>query len=140
MDSLLPTTLPESVRGDRRYWLRADGAAFGVNDHFQTAQYIQATSDESDRPIPWCYADMFRHGWMRIHIEHHRVWADGTAGHKATPQQQQWLDTAKTALSSEAGTPTVLSASEHDHQAGATTEPQTAPTRAFLQKIGFKKS
>ncbi len=140
MESLHLTTPPESVRPGQRYWLRADGVAFGVSDHLQSAQYLKAASDESDRPIPWGYADMFRHGWMRIHIEDHRIWADGADGHTATPPQQQWLDTAKTALSSEAGTPAVLSAIEQAHEVGATTEPQTAPTRTFLQKIGFKKS
>ena len=140
MDSLNTPTPPQSVRPDRRYWLRADGIAFEVSDHLQSAQYAQAASDETDRPIPWGYADMFRYGWMRIHIEDNRIWADGATGDTATPPQQQWLDTAKTALSSEAGTPPVLSAIEQAHEVGATTEPQTAPTRTFLQKIGFKRS
>ena len=140
MDAPNTPTPAESVRPGQRFWLRADGIAFEVGDHLQSAQYAQAASDESDRPIPWGYADMFRHGWRRIHIEDHRIWADGETGHKATPQQQQWLDTAKTAISSEAGTPPVLSAIEQAHEVGATTDPQTAPTRTFLQKIGFKRS
>jgi|UniRef100_UPI003783FE5D hypothetical protein len=140
MDPFNTPTPPESARPGHRFWLRADGTAFEVSDHLQSAQYLKAASDEADRPIPWGYADMFRHGWMRIHIEDHRIWADGAAGHTATPPQQQWLDTAKTALSSEAGTPPVISAIEQAHEVGATTEPQTAPTLTFLQKIGFKKS
>ncbi len=140
MESLHLTTPPESVRPDQRYWLRADGAAFEVSDHLQSAQYVQAASDESDRPIPWGYADMFRHGWMRIHVENNRIWADGAAGYAATPQQQQWLAAARSAISGEAGAPTVLSAIEQAHEVGATTGPQTEPTRSFLQKIGFKRS
>lgn len=140
MDPFNTLTPPESVRPDRRYWLRADGAAFEVSDHLQSAQYVQAVSDESDRPIPWGYADMFRHGWMRIHLEQHRIWADGAAGHAATPPQQQWLVAARTSLSGEAETPTVLSATKQAHQVIATTDPQTEPTRTFLQKIGFKRS
>jgi len=140
MDPFNTLTPPESVRPDRRYWLWADGAAFEVSDHLQSAQYAQAASDEADRPIPWGYEDMFRHGWMRIHIEHHCVWADGAAGHTATPPQQQWLAAVRTALSGEAGTPTVLSATDQAHEVAVSTDPQTEPTRTFLQKLGLKKS
>jgi|GEM_PF-2267326 len=140
MDPFNTPTPPESARPGHRFWLRADGTAFEVSDHLQSAQYVQAASDEADRPIPWGYADMFRHGWMRIHLENNRIWADGAAGHTATPPQQQWLVAARTALSSEAGTPTVLSATKQAQQVIATTDPQTEPTRTFLQKIGFKRS
>jgi hypothetical protein len=133
-------TPPEKVRPDRRYWLRADGAALEVSDHLQSAQYAKAASDEEDRPITWGYADMLRHGWMRIHIEHHRVWADGAAGHTATPPQQQWIAAVRIALSGEVGTPTVLSAIEQVHEVAISTDPQTAPPRTFLQKLGFKKA
>lgn len=133
-------TPPESVRPDRRYWLRADGAAFEVSDHLQSARYIQAASDEADRPIPWGYADMFRHGWMRIHIEDHRIWADGAEGSAATAEQQQWLAKARTAIAGEGEVSPLLSATEQAHQVSATTDPQTEPTRTFLQKLGFKKS
>jgi len=140
MDSLHLTIPPESVRPGQRHWLRADGVAFGVSDHLQSAQYLKSASDESDREIPWGYADMFRHGWMRIHIEDHRIWADGAEGSAATAEQQQWLATAKTAITGEGGVAPVLSAIEQTHQVDATTDPQTEPTRTFLQKLGFKKS
>lgn len=140
MDPFNTPTPPESARPGHRFWLRADGTAFEVSDHLQSAQYLKTASDESDRPIPWGYADMFRHGWMRIHVENHRIWADGAAGDTATPPQQQWLATARAAITGDIGTPAVLSAIEQAHQVGATTDPQTEPTRTFLQKLGFKKS
>lgn len=140
MDPFNTPKPPDSARPGQRFWLRADGTAFEVGDHLQSAQYLKSASVEDDREIPWGYADMFRHGWMRVHIEDHGIWADGAEGSAVTAEQQQWLDTAKTAVAGESGTPPVRSAIEQAHQFGATTDPQTEPTRTFLQKLGFKRS
>jgi len=133
-------TEPESVLPRRRYWLHWEGTAVEVADHLKAAHYAQAESSEYDRAMPWGYEDMFRHGWMRIHTEQERIWADGGQGHIATPEQQQWIERAREKLSSKACTNVhVASAMQDQVNIMTSTDENTSPTNRFLQILGFSR-
>ena len=140
MESHGTPTEPELVLPNRRYWLHLDGTAFEVADHLKAAHYAQAESSEYDRAIPWGYEDMFRHGWVRIHIEPERFWADGGHGHIATPEQQRWIERARARLSAKAGTNVHVAGAVQD-QANVMTSAheRTSLTRRFLRKLGFSR-
>lgn len=102
------TTKPEDVKGNSRYWLSKAGEAWLVSDHLQAAQYAKADSDEYERKAPWSYEDMWRHGWVRVHTEKDRIWADGQDGVDFSRLQKTWLRDAAIYLGHRYGTEVVL--------------------------------
>lgn len=137
MSPFSTATAPEAIRVSCRYWLRADGLAFEVSDHLHSAQYAQAESDESDRPVPWGYQDMFRHGWIRLHVEPNRLWADGDSKRQPTAEQARWMEAALAALTTKEGAPAVRSALQFAAQSNTDTLVPNAPTQTFLQRMGI---
>lgn len=79
-----------------------------VSDHLQAAQYAKADSDEYERKAPWSYEDMWRHGWVRVHTEKDRIWADGQDGVDFSRLQKTWLRDAAIYLGHRYGTEVVL--------------------------------
>ena len=126
------------VKPNRRYWLRADGAAFEVDDHLRFAQYAKAESDEYERPMPWGYEDMFRHGWIRIHAEAIRFWADPAPGCEPTPEQQQWIKAACDCIAGQTGTTLQVGSAVQEHEKVLScTDATISATQKFIRKIGL---
>jgi hypothetical protein len=97
-------TLPENAKVSQKFWLRKDGVAYRVTDHIQAAQYAKADSDEYERPLPWGYDDMFRHGWVRVDIENRNgleIWAD--CGSAPNYKQRTWINDAKAFIEKDRG-------------------------------------
>lgn len=125
-------TQPENVKGNARYWLDKTGEAWLVSDHLLAAQYAKADSDEYDKPGPWSYEDMWRHGWARVHTERECIWADGLDGTDFTRLQKTWLRDAAIYLGERNGCKVVLARGK---DAKAKIFETGNPTGEFLNRI-----
>lgn len=96
-------TAPDAVAPNTRYWLDAKGHAFLVGDHLWGAQYAKAASDEYERQGPWNFEDMWRNGWVRVHVEEEVIHIDAGPTNKPNPAQEAWLSAAANFLAQKIG-------------------------------------
>lgn len=128
-------TTPDNVRPFRKYWLAHDGTAYQVDDHLLAAQYAKADSNEYEKPFPWSYEDMFRHGWVRVHTESTVIWADNTNKTMST-KQRQWLSDAAIYLETETGQKVRVSKGlDNKEQIISREDKEAMPTKTFLQTL-----
>ena len=123
------TTLvsPDAVAPNTRYWLDTTAQAMLVSDHLWGAQYAKAASDEYERPGPWNFEDMWRNGWVRIHVEEEVILIDAGPTSKPNPAQEAWLNAAANFLAQKTGKKVRLSSHPDGEQYDSPTADEAPP-------------